>query len=66
MEKTLIVVSRKWHEPFIRIDVTGVGIAITMTLDDFVEALRQETGHDVRAATEKIVSYMKQESSKAL
>lgn len=66
MEKTLVVVSRKWHEPFVRVDVTGVGIAITMTMEDFVEALRQETGTDVSAAAARIVKFMKQESSKAL
>ena len=66
MEKTLVVVSRKWHEPFIRVDITGVGIGITMTMEDFVEALRQETGHDVRDGAERIIKFMKQESSKAL
>lgn len=66
MEKTLVVVSRKWHEPFIRVDITGVGIGVTMTMDDFVEALRQETGHDVRAAAERIIAYVKQESVKIL
>ena len=66
MEKTLVVVSRKWHEPFIRVDVTGVGIAVTMTMEDFVEALRQETGHDVAPAARRIIEFIKQESTKAM
>ena len=66
MERTLVVVTRKWNEPFIRIDVTTQGIGITMTMDDFVEALRQETGHDVRAGAERIIEWIKRESTKAL
>ena len=66
MDKQLVVISRKWHEPAIRIDVTTIGIGVTMTLEDFVEALRQETGTDVSAAAARIIKFMKQESSKAL
>lgn len=66
MERTLVTVSRKWHEPFIRIDVTTQGIGITMTMEDFIEAIRQETGHDVRAGAERIIDWIKKESTKAL
>jgi hypothetical protein len=66
MEKTLVVVSRKWHEPFIRVDVTGVGIAVSMTMEDFIEAIRQETGHDVSAAARRVIEFVKQESTKAM
>lgn len=64
MEKSLVVVSRKWHEPFIRLDVTNIGIGITMTLDDFIEALERESGASVRAAAVRVIDGMKQESGK--
>jgi hypothetical protein len=66
MDNQLVVVSRKWHEPFIRVDVTSVGIGITMTLDDFITALERESGATLRQAAERVVSGMKQESSKAV
>lgn len=66
MDKQLVVVSRKWHEPFIRVDVTTVGIGVTMTLEDFVQALGQEAGVDLQAAAERVVAGMKQETSKAM
>ena len=64
MENQLVVVSRKWHEPFIRVDLTSVGIGITMTLDDFITALELEAGTPLTEAAKRVVSGMKQESSK--
>ena len=64
MENQLVVVSRKWHEPFIRVDITSIGIGITMTLDDFITALEHETGAPLTEAAKRVVSGMKQESSK--
>ena len=66
MDKQLVVVSRKWHEPFIRVDVTTVGIGVTMTLEDFVQALGAETGTDLQAAAERVVAGMKSETSRAM
>lgn len=66
MDKQLVVVSRKWHEPFIRVDVTTVGIGVTMTLEDFVQALGAEAGVDLQAAAERVVTGMKQETGKAM
>lgn len=66
MEKQIVTVSRKWHEPFIRVDVTAVGIGITMTLEDFVLALEQETGTSLVAGAERVITGMKAESSKIL
>jgi hypothetical protein len=66
MEKQLVVVSRKWHEPFIRVDVTEVGVGVTMTLEDFVQALEAETGASLAAAAERVVTGMKQETSKVM
>lgn len=67
MDKQLVVVSRKWHEPFIRVDVTTVGIGVTMTLEDFVQALAHEVGLEtLQAAAERVVAGMKQETSRAM
>ena len=66
MDKSIVVVSRKWHEPFIRVDVTTVGIGVTMTLEDFVTALEAETGQTLQAAAVRIVSTMKQETAKVM
>ena len=65
MEKSLVVISRKWNEPFIRIDVTDIGIGVTMALEDFVFALAKEAGLDdavLTNAAERVTSGMKQET----
>lgn len=66
MEKKLVVISRKWHEPFIRIDVTEVGIGVTMSLEDFIVALAKESGIEeqglIRCA-ERVCVGMKQETN---
>lgn len=64
-DKQMVVVSRRWHEPFIRMDVTEVGIGITMSLDDFVLALAKEAGvpeAKLTEAAERVTSGMKQET----
>lgn len=66
MEKFLVSVSRKWHEPFIRVDVTSVGIATTMSLEDFVMAMGAEAGQDLMPAALRVVAGMKAETTKAL
>lgn len=67
MDNQLVTVSRKWHEPFIRVDVTSIGIGITMTLEDFLLALEKEAGcSPLAAAAARVVAGMKQESVKAL
>jgi hypothetical protein len=67
MDKQLIVVSRKWHEPMIRVDVTEVGIGVTMTLEDFVLALEQEAGCGrLLAAAERVIAGMKRETGKVM
>jgi hypothetical protein len=66
MDKSLVVVSRKWHEPFIRVDVTTIGVGVTMTLEDFVRALEVETGTNLTAGAERVAAAMKQETSRAM
>lgn len=69
MDKQLVTIMRKWHEPFIRIDVTEIGIGITMTLDDFVLALAQEAKvvpDTLLPAADRVVTGMKKETAKAM
>lgn len=69
MEKQLVTIMRKWHEPFIRIDVTEVGIGVTMPLEDFVEALAREMKVDInglKEAGERVLIGMKRETTKVM
>lgn len=66
MDKQLVTVTRKWHEPFVRVDVTTVGIGITMTLEDFVHALEVESGQPLLAAAERVVAGMKSETANVM
>lgn len=69
MERQLVSVSREWHNPFIRVDVTEVGIGITMTAEDFLIALAQEVGLNPAAvlkAGDAVVAKMKKESAKVM
>lgn len=67
MENQLVTVSRKWHEPFIRVDVTSVGIGVTMTLEDFLLALEKEAGcGQLSGAAARVIAGMKRESTKAM
>lgn len=72
----IITVSRHWHSPTIRTSVTFDGIALEMSLDDFVLALSGEiyaTGRwltkasldqKVKQATHVLVEKIKEESVK--
>lgn len=42
--KCVVTVSRKWDHPNIETTVSGDGIAIRMSLDDFLKALVAEVG----------------------
>lgn len=69
MERQLVSVSREWHNPFIRVDVTEVGIGITMTAEDFLIALAQEAGLNPAAvlkAGDAVIAKMKKESAKVM
>lgn len=69
MEKQLVTVTRKWHEPFIRVDVTEVGIGVTMTFEDFILAMSHETGiapATLLAGAERVLAGMKRETAKVM
>ena len=69
LDKNLIVVSRNWHEPFIRVSITDLDLKVVMTLDDFATAFAYEIGAErtqVAKTFEKVVDKMKSETAKAL
>ena len=66
MDRHLVVVSRQWHEPFIRVSVTDLDIKVVMGLEDFAQAVSQELGRDVAAAVQRVIDGMKRETSRAL
>ena len=69
MEKSLVSISRKWHEPFVRVDVTDVGIGVTTTLEDFIVALATELKappQQLREAAERVCEGLKLETSKVM
>jgi hypothetical protein len=66
VDKQLVVVARKWHEPMIRVDVTEIGVGVTMTLEDFVLALETESGAELLAAAERVIRSVKRETSKIM
>lgn len=68
-ERHLVVVSRHWHEPFIRVSVTDLDIKVIMTLEDFGQAFAAEAGVDqdmVAAVIDKVVAKMKAETARVM
>lgn len=78
MEKDVVVVSREWHNPNIRMVVNPRGINISMSVDDFILALAEEVGSPtmiltratllkkIQAASVSILDEMKHESKKVM
>lgn len=74
--KTVVTVSRRWNNPQIKTEVTHEGIALAMSLDDFIDALAAEIGsialtvrdttfkRKMREAASRVVSGVKDESAK--
>lgn len=50
----------------IRVDVTEIGVGVTMTLEDFVLALETESGAELLAAAERVIRSVKRETSKIM
>lgn len=69
MDKSLVTISRKWHEPYVRVDVTDTGIGTTVTLEDFVIAMARELGAPeiiLTDAAERVCEGLKLETRKAV
>jgi hypothetical protein len=74
--KAVVLVSREWHEPRIRIQVSVEGVSIAMELEDFLQAMVQETGNPavvmtqagllkrLRLAADRVVMGMKTETAR--
>jgi len=66
MEKHLVVIGRKWHEPFIRMSVTDTDLKIVTSLEDFALAFAVETGvpqEKVLAGFAAVVKALKSETT---
>lgn len=74
--KSIITVSRLWHEPRIKVSISHAGISIAMGLDDYISALLTEIGspffvltkkqlqEKMEAAAERVQMEMQQQSAK--
>jgi hypothetical protein len=49
--KSVVTVSRKWHEPQIRVWVSQEEIGMSMWLDDYLKALAKEVGNPATLLT---------------
>lgn len=77
-EKHVVLVSRLWSHPEIRVDIVNEGIGLSMKLDDFLAALVQEVGNPtllvtknalavkLTQASERVTAGMKAESTRAI
>lgn len=75
---TKITISRKWNNPKIEAKVYDAGISLSMGLDDFLIAVKQEVGSvtwvfkkatfekQLDEAVKRVVSGIKQESAKVV
>lgn len=78
MEKDVVVISREWHNPNIRMVVNPKGINISMSVDDFIMALAEEVGSPtmiltrvaflkkLQASSFTVLDGMKRESKKVM
>jgi hypothetical protein len=69
IDKHLVVISRNWHEPFIRVSITDLDLKVVMSMEDFAAALAHEIGADVEKVQQtfdNIVVKMKQETARAV
>ncbi len=69
IDKHLVVISRNWHEPFIRVSLTDLDLKVVMALEDFAAAVAYEIGADpdkVQSTFDRIVTKMKQETTRAV
>jgi len=76
--KSIVTISRHWKNPKITTSISTDGIAIQMSMEDFVTALKEEIGsvtwvvmqktfsERLDAAVEKVISGMKQETVKVM
>jgi C-terminal processing protease CtpA/Prc len=76
--KSILTISRKWHNPQIEVAISNEGINLKMDMADFKEALKREIGsitwtfrketfnQMLDEAITKIISGIKEESAKVV
>lgn len=77
-DKSILTISRKWQQPTVLVKIDIEGIAISVDLVDYIEALIAEIGsiafvfkketfaQQLRAANDRVISGLKEESAKAI
>lgn len=50
-DREIIVISKHWHSPEIKVRVDAAGMEISTTLEDFVRALAAELPHPAKMLT---------------
>lgn len=50
--KDVVVISREWHQPNIRVVITTEGIGISMGVEDYLTALVKEIGNPTAMVTQ--------------
>jgi len=69
IDKHLVVISRNWHEPFVRVSITDLDLKVVMSMEDFAAALAHEIGANtemVQQTFDGIITKMKQETARAV
>ena len=76
--KELVTISRHWNKPFIKVVVTDEDISLTITMDDFIDAVKKEIGsvryvvkdetfeHRLNEAVKTVLEKVKEESIKVV
>lgn len=72
--KTIIIISRKWKEPQIRVTVDKIGISVSMMIDDFLDALHAELSSQgmqiaqnaLDQAATRVIEGMKEQTTRAM
>lgn len=77
-EKVAVTISRHWHEPQIHTVVSGEGIGLALTLDDYLKSLTEELyvagrwvtrtqlEEKVQQAAKQVLAKVKEESAKVV
>jgi hypothetical protein len=75
MNKSVLTISREWHNPQIKTTITNQAISLEMSIEDFEKALVAELGKihvtmsmdkKIKKAIQAVIDGVKQESAKVV
>lgn len=76
--KEIVTISRYWNQPYIKINVTDESISLSISMDDFLSAVKKEIGsvrwvvkdetfeYRLDKAVRSVLEKIKEESVKAV